>query len=530
MVFKNFFSGIRGKTIIGYFIFMIATSILCAAVIVPNFTNRISQSFFDLISNDSFVMAKKFYNDVESENPKTNDDLYKYIYGYDSSHRGSVSFPTTGVQIVAVYSKYNNSYHFWDPKKEVWNSDLEKYKYSTPLLECTNSPEEKTDLKYTKNSSDTIVYRTCETKIYLEDKNELSESSVLPVSIISVSLPFKLANETETIRLSYIYDSLDLQGDVNNIKAFSWVIYTAFGILLLLFLIIILQMVYRPLIKINKDIELIKKGNLNLRIMRTGLGYEIDNLISTINKALDDVNSTIYRLQKNNAKEMEFISHIAHELRNPIASISMSIELLTQINQNMTNEERRLIDIVKERNTYLRNIINDLLEESHLKKGGGDLSVSIVNLNELIREEIRNVADSAKEYNTKIIFKPAEENDLIVETDKERVRSVIRNLLYNAIEFSNKKPITVMLLLIDKSIGIKVSDKGLGVPDDAKDKIFKRHFSSSENNNRKYGGSGLGLYISKQNAKMLNGQLALSEQAGPGAAFLFSIPNTKKKL
>jgi signal transduction histidine kinase len=294
--------------------------------------------------------------------------------------------------------------------------------------------------------------------------------------------------------------------------------------------ILLIKFFSTPLEKLSRGVKYIQKGNFNSRLSPINISPEINNLINVINSLLDNINSKIELLEDSNRREMEFISNVAHELKNPITSISMLYEALLTTEKNMTAPQKKILKDIGGRLDHLRNMTSNLLEESHLQKSKDVLQISQFSINKLIKKEIKQLKTLAEEYKTHVIFEPKLKKEIIIESDRERVNSVIRNLLYNAIEFSNSKPVKVELYTREKSVIIKVIDSGPGISEDAKDKIFQRHFTQSMGHSRKYGGSGLGLYISAQNAKMLNGQISLLEPAPKphGSAFLFTLPLGKK--
>ncbi len=247
------------------------------------------------------------------------------------------------------------------------------------------------------------------------------------------------------------------------------------------------------------------------------------------------------REQKEIARELalhskyksEFLANMSHELRTPLNSIILlSKLLLNSKNKNLTDDQTKYVDVIYQSGNNLLELINEVLDLSKIEAGEMEISLSKVNTAEMIRS-IQNIfSPIADEKNVQFKVTSDENVPQVLTTDQMRVEQVLKNLLSNAFKFTDKGSVHLHLFLPDEPMdslapqmfGCKVSDTGIGIPEDKQSLIFESFRQVDGSTQRTYGGTGLGLSICRQIAEILGGQITVSSTEGEGSTFTFIIP------
>lgn len=229
-----------------------------------------------------------------------------------------------------------------------------------------------------------------------------------------------------------------------------------------------------------------------------------------------------------------FLSNMSHEIRTPMNGILGFTGLLKE--PMLTGEQQKeYIDIIEKSGVRMLNIINDIISISKIESGESTLSISPTNINELIENMVSFFSPEAEQKNIKIRFLtylPVRE--AVVRTDKEKVTSILTNLINNAIKFTSTGSIEVGYVKKEDYLEFFIKDTGTGVPEELKEIIFERFRQGSESLIRNYEGAGLGLSISKGYVDVLGGKIWVESNpdkpltgklnSEKGSIFYFTIP------
>lgn len=230
------------------------------------------------------------------------------------------------------------------------------------------------------------------------------------------------------------------------------------------------------------------------------------------------------KIQKLLKDKNQFFSIIAHDLRGPLGS---SVELSKIVSNNIEDYNREeiieIIEMLHESNKNSYKLLENLLDWSQVQTGTIDYSPKKVALNTLIKENIELNKNIALNKNISLSF---EATELIeIEADKNMIDTVVRNLLTNAIKFTEKQgEIVVKLQKHPQKVEVSIIDNGIGIPDKIKEKLFKIDKKVTQRGTENESGTGLGLLVCSEFIKKHQGKIWAESEFGKGSTFKFSLP------
>jgi PAS domain S-box-containing protein len=221
----------------------------------------------------------------------------------------------------------------------------------------------------------------------------------------------------------------------------------------------------------------------------------------------------------------EFTSTLSHELRTPLTSILGSLQLLrTGVLGDMSRDQEELVEIAEKNSKRLLDLINEVLDIEKIESGRMSLTPEPVALDELLREAVQLNQGFANRFSVKLEL-PAELPRIMVRADRKRLMQVATNLLSNAAKFSPPKcAVDVTVERREAGVRVGVGDRGPGIPEAFRGRIFGRFAQAHSVDARIKGGSGLGLAISKRLVEMMQGHIGFEDRAGGGTTFFFDLP------
>ena len=218
-----------------------------------------------------------------------------------------------------------------------------------------------------------------------------------------------------------------------------------------------------------------------------------------------------------------FYASMSHELRTPInAIIGYNTLLLDHIYGPLNEKQTHGLHRTHKAANHLLELVNDVLDLSEIEAGKIELSLQPVPFPGIIEDLFVTVRPLADEHSTPLELNVSGDAKAII-SDPRRVRQILLNLLSNAIKFGRGKPITVELdLTRSDTIEVSVTDRGEGIEPDDVPRIFDEFVQLS--NSQQFGGTGLGLPISKRLASLLGGSLEVKSERGTGSTFRLTLP------
>ncbi|MGB9912477.1 MAG: ATP-binding protein [Candidatus Kapaibacteriota bacterium] len=217
----------------------------------------------------------------------------------------------------------------------------------------------------------------------------------------------------------------------------------------------------------------------------------------------------------------DLVANVSHELRTPLTAIKGYIETLEE---EIPCEQFKYIDTIKKNTERIIHIVDDLLTLVSLEDVSSKLYVSKVDLCELVRQIIPTFKHRLEEKNLDIEILCDKELPLI-NADAFRLEQVFVNLIDNAIKYSVRGTIRIEMHIEDEeTVKIIVSDEGIGIPKEHRERIFERFYTVDKSRSRKFGGTGLGLSIVKHIILLHDGNIQVESQEGKGTKFIIHLP------
>ncbi|RZI58432.1 MAG: response regulator [Rubrivivax sp.] len=233
-------------------------------------------------------------------------------------------------------------------------------------------------------------------------------------------------------------------------------------------------------------------------------------------------------LERSNQYKSEFLANMSHELRTPLNSTLILAKLLADNKDgNLSEEQVRFAQTISSAGNDLLMLINDILDLSKIEAGKVDMVVERVSVPRLLQQLTQTFAPVAAQRNLAFGLQLAPGAPEWIETDEARVGQVLKNLLSNALKFTERGSVRMEVgATTDGRLAFTVKDTGIGIPAHQQALIFDAFRQADGSTHRKYGGTGLGLSISRDLARLLGGDIHLQSTPGQGSVFSLVLPLT----
>jgi PAS domain S-box-containing protein len=244
-------------------------------------------------------------------------------------------------------------------------------------------------------------------------------------------------------------------------------------------------------------------------------------------KMIDDLVEAKEKAEESDRLKTAFLHNISHEIRTPMNAIVGFSGLLKEPDID-PHRKNQFVDAIIQSSNNLLAIITDILQVAIIEAGQSKLNESEVNLNATIRLLYEQFTLNHKNQETKFDYQLGLPDDqAVILTDVTKLTEILMNLIGNALKFTDYGRVEISYILKEKELLFQVSDTGIGISPEMHEEIFMRFRQAEHSLNRSFGGSGLGLSISKAYVEQMGGKIWLRSSLGRGSTFYFSIPYKK---
>ncbi|MCE7860820.1 MAG: response regulator [Chloroflexi bacterium CFX2] len=265
----------------------------------------------------------------------------------------------------------------------------------------------------------------------------------------------------------------------------------------------------------------------NLRLLQTlsaNMGVAIENarLFNETQRLFDEAKEAREAAEHANQAKSAFLANMSHELRTPLnAIIGFTRIVRRKGEESLPAKQLENLDKVLGSSEHLLNLINTVLDIAKIEAGRMDVQAANFNINALI-DLCANTATPLVKPTVRLV-KQAEDLGAM-HSDQDKIKQIILNLLSNAAKFTSAGKITLNARRDDETLVVNVSDTGIGITEEALGRIFEEFQQADTSTTRQYGGTGLGLTISRNLARLLGGDLTVASEFGKGSMFTLTVP------
>ncbi|MDQ0915929.1 response regulator [Paenibacillus sp. V4I5] len=265
---------------------------------------------------------------------------------------------------------------------------------------------------------------------------------------------------------------------------------------------------------------------------------DIEKQNAFIQLSKQDLEEKAKELELASQYKSEFLANMSHELRTPLNSLLiLSKSFSSNEDGNLNEDQIESAKIIHSGGLDLLTLINDILDLSKVEAGKLDIQMEEVRLDDLLQSIRYQFNPAAKQKVLSFILKMDDQIPEIVTTDGQRTEQILKNLLSNAFKFTASGSVTVEIARAGKgkayqnkyleengALALTVTDTGIGIPANKQQAIFEAFQQADGTTSRKYGGTGLGLTISRELAKLLGGEIHMRSTEGKGSSFTLYLP------
>lgn len=327
------------------------------------------------------------------------------------------------------------------------------------------------------------------------------------VTNLEVYLIFPLTNEENTITL------------VRGTMATG-------GLVLLVLLagiaLLVSRQVVLPVRSASRIAERFAEGHLSERMPVRGED-DMARLAVSFNDMAESLQRQITNLEEFGNLQRRFTSDVSHELRTPLTTVRMAADLIYDHGDDLDPALRRSTELLVSELDRFEGLLNDLLEISRHDAGVAELSVEAVDLRSIVGNALKKVGHLANDAGIDLLV-DLPEQEVIAEVDPRRVERILRNLVANAIDHAERKPVRIKMGADEDTVAVTVRDYGVGLRPGEEKLVFSRFWRSDPSRVRRSGGTGLGLAISIEDARLHQGRLEAWGEPGKGACFRLTLP------
>lgn len=282
--------------------------------------------------------------------------------------------------------------------------------------------------------------------------------------------------------------------------------------------------VVRPVREAAAVAERLAEGKLDERMFHQGED-EMARLARSFNAMATSLEDKISEMAELSRLQRQFVSDVSHELRTPLTTMRMASEVLFAGREEFLPALGRSAELLATQLDRFEELLTGLLEISRFDAGAAVLEIEHSDVTEIVRSAINLAAPLAESTSVPIITM-IPTSAVMADVDSRRIERILRNLVVNAIEHAEARPIVVKLAANETTVAIVVRDHGVGMTVEESQRVFDRFWRADPARARTTGGTGLGLSIAAEDTNLHGGELAVWGASGEGASFRLLVPRT----
>ena len=344
------------------------------------------------------------------------------------------------------------------------------------------------------------------------------DDSLLPGIVVGTTLEIPGSGTYEL----YVAYSLENQQDlISTTIRVMWISVAALLVILGFVTWAVMRWVLSPVRQASANARQLADGEFDTRMEVRG-SDEIAQLATSFNQMAESLETQFTQMERISKVQTEFVSAVSHELRSPVTTVRMAGQLIYDNRDDLPPSLKRAAELQYNQLLNLDATLADLLEISRYDAGGVTLATELANIGDLVEEVIEVSEPLAHSNGVRVMYEAS--GDTTAEIEPRRVRRLARNLLVNALEHAEGRPVNVVVTANDTAVAIMVQDHGIGISDEQIRHVFDRFWRADSSRVRKSGGTGLGLTIAREDAQIHGGTLEVAGELGVGSTFLLTLP------
>jgi two-component system sensor histidine kinase MtrB len=302
------------------------------------------------------------------------------------------------------------------------------------------------------------------------------------------------------------------------------VLVTGLALVILLGIVawLVTRMVVTPVRVAARTAQRLSAGLLDQRMKVDGED-DLALLAASFNQMAANLQRQIVRLEEMSRLQRRFTSDVSHELRTPLTTVRMAADLIFSERESFDPAVARSAELLQAELDRFESLLTDLLEISRFDAGFAALDAEHTDLVPIVERVAERLAGLAQRVGVTIELR-LPDTPVIAEVDPRRIERVLRNLVGNAVEHGEGRPVEVTLATDEAAVAVTVRDHGVGLKPGEERLVFNRFWRADPSRARQTGGTGLGLSISVEDARLHGGWLEAWGEPGGGAQFRLTVP------
>ncbi|MEX5267157.1 MtrAB system histidine kinase MtrB [Kocuria sp. CPCC 204721] len=335
-------------------------------------------------------------------------------------------------------------------------------------------------------------------------------------------------NQNSRYGLYFVYDFSDPQATLDSIHAVLLLSMVALLLLVGTIVWYVTREVVRPVSSTARVSQRLSEGDLDVRMEVHG-SNEAARLSRSFNRMADSIQGQITQLEQLSSMQQTFVSDVSHELRTPLTTVKMAAEVLYNAREDFDPVNRRSAELLHNQVDRFDSLLSDLLEISRFDAGAARLDMASTDIFTVIYDVVEACAPLVLESGSELTVRSTLTR-CVVQMDQRRIDRILRNLVTNALEHGESKPVDIYVGANENCVSVAVRDHGIGMTEEQTTKVFNRFWRGDPARARTVGGTGLGLAIATEDTRLHGGALTVWAEPDNGACFRLTLPLLRNQV